>query len=163
MWFFSENTTAEHVSFHKSTELVHAYQHTKPVIATQPTKTVHANQSTEPIRDCQHTKPIVIASKSSTEKIKVSKEKIKVLELLERARSRPQNIYRLAQKVALHSEKALFTVFTSPTGMYEERVEEMVEFEAVIQLCVNGWADICFVHWFTMYVFICSRGTGGFK
>ncbi|MFS7950775.1 putative papain-like cysteine peptidase superfamily [Helianthus anomalus] len=135
---FSENTTAEHVSFHKPTELVHAYQHTKPVIANQPTKTVHANQSTEPIRDCQHTKPIVVASKSSTEKIKVSKEKIKVLELLEMARSRPQNIYRLAQKVALHSEKALFTVFTSTTGMYEERVEETVEFEAVIQLCVNG-------------------------
>ncbi|KAM0071229.1 hypothetical protein Hdeb2414_s0001g00022581 [Helianthus debilis subsp. tardiflorus] len=78
------------------TELVHAYQHTKPVIANQPTKTVHANKSTEPIRDCQHTKPIVVASKSSTEKIKVSKEKIKVLELLEMARSRPQNIYRLA-------------------------------------------------------------------
>ncbi|KAJ0876267.1 hypothetical protein HanPSC8_Chr11g0486501 [Helianthus annuus] len=160
---FSENTTAEHVSFRKPTEHVHAYQHTKPVIANQPTKTVHGNQSTEPIRDCQHTKPIVAASKPSTEKIKVSKEKIKVLELLEMARSRPQNIYRLAQKVALHSEKALFTVFTSPTGMYEERVQETVEFEAVIQLCVNGWADVCFVHWFTMYVFICSWGTGGFK
>ncbi|KAJ0478682.1 putative papain-like cysteine peptidase superfamily [Helianthus annuus] len=157
---FSENTTAEHVSFRKPTELVHAYQHTKPVIANQPTKTVHANQSTEPIRDCQHTKPIVVASKSSTEKIKVSKEKIKVLELLEMARSRPQNIYRLAQKVALHSEKALFTVFTSPTGMYEERVEETVEFEAVIQLCVNGWADICFVHWFTMYLYAAGEREG---
>ncbi|MFS8007102.1 hypothetical protein Hanom_Chr14g01257061 [Helianthus anomalus] len=149
---FSENTTAEHVSFRKPTEHVHAYQHTKPVIANQPMKTVHGNQSTEPIRDCQHTKPIVATSKPSTEKIKVSKEKIKVLELLEMARSRPQNIYRLAQKVALHSEKAWFTVFTSPTGMYEERVQETIEFEVVIQLCVNGWADVCFVHWFTMYV-----------
>ncbi|KAM0019637.1 hypothetical protein Hdeb2414_s0025g00658121 [Helianthus debilis subsp. tardiflorus] len=62
---FSENTTAEHVSFRKPTKPVHAYQHTKPFIANQPTKTVHANQSTEPIRDCQHTKPIV-ASKPST-------------------------------------------------------------------------------------------------
>ncbi|KAJ0682895.1 putative papain-like cysteine peptidase superfamily [Helianthus annuus] len=157
---FSENTTAEHVSFRKPTEHVHAYQHTKPVIANQPTKTVHGNQSTEPIRDCQHTKPIVAASKPSTEKIKVSKEKIKVLELLEMARSRPQNIYRLAQKVALHSEKALFTVFTSPTGMYEERVQETVEFEAVIQLCVNGWADVCFVHWFTMYLYAAGEREG---
>ncbi|KAF5767469.1 hypothetical protein HanXRQr2_Chr14g0624701 [Helianthus annuus] len=148
---FSENTTVEHVSFRKPIEPVHAYQQTKPVIANQPTKTVHANQSTEPIRDCQHTKPIV-ASKPSTEKTKVSKEKTKVLKLLEMARSRPQNIYGLAQKLALQSEKALFTVFTSPTGMYEERVQETVEFEAVIQLCVNGWADVCFVHWFTMYV-----------
>ncbi|KAM0025579.1 putative papain-like cysteine peptidase superfamily [Helianthus debilis subsp. tardiflorus] len=76
------------------------------------------------------------------------------------ARSRPQNIYRLAQKVSLHSEKALFTVLTSPTGMYEERVEETVEFEAVIQLCVNGWADICFVHWFTMYLYTAGEQEG---
>ncbi|KAJ0549073.1 hypothetical protein HanHA300_Chr07g0229411 [Helianthus annuus] len=76
------------------------------------------------------------------------------------ARSRPQNIYRLAQKVALHSEKALFTVFTSPTGMYEERVQETVEFEAVIQLCVNGWADVCFVHWFTMYLYAAGEREG---
>ncbi|KAJ0818736.1 hypothetical protein HanPI659440_Chr00c01g0705761 [Helianthus annuus] len=157
---FSENTTAEHVSFCKPTEPVHAYQHTKPVIANQPTKTVHANQSTEPIRDCQHTKPIVVASKPSTEKTKVSKEKTKVFELLEMVRSRPQNIYRLAQKVALHFEKALFTVFTSPTGMYEERVQETVEFEAVIQLCVNGWADVGFVHWLTMYLYAAGERDG---
>ncbi|XP_022007596.1 uncharacterized protein LOC110906831 [Helianthus annuus] len=76
------------------------------------------------------------------------------------ARSRPQNIYRLAQKVAFHSEKALFTVFTSPTGMYEEHVQETVEFEAVIQLCVNGWADVCFVHWFTMYLYAAGEREG---
>ncbi|KAJ0799906.1 hypothetical protein HanPI659440_Chr03g0096831 [Helianthus annuus] len=111
----------------------------------------HANQSIEPIRDCQHTKPIV-APKPSREKTEVSKEKTKVLELLEMARSRPQNIYGLVQKVALQSEKALFMGFTWPTGMYKEHVQETIEFEAVIQLCVNGWADVCFVHWFTMYV-----------
>ncbi|KAF5792755.1 hypothetical protein HanXRQr2_Chr09g0409571 [Helianthus annuus] len=66
------------------------------------------------------------------------------------ARSRPQNIYGLVQKVALQYEKALFMGFTWPTGMYKERVQETIEFEVVIQLCVNGWVDVCFVHWFTM-------------
>ncbi|KAJ0936448.1 putative papain-like cysteine peptidase superfamily [Helianthus annuus] len=69
------------------------------------------------------------------------------------ARSRPQNIYGLVQKVALQYEKALFMGFTWPTGMYKERVQETIEFEVVIQLCVNGWVDVCFVHWFTMYGF----------
>ncbi|KAJ0752266.1 hypothetical protein HanPI659440_Chr09g0322371 [Helianthus annuus] len=44
--------------------------------------------------------------------------------------------------------------------MYEERVQETVEFEAVIQLCVNGWADVCFVYWFTMYLYVVREREG---
>ncbi|KAJ0649450.1 putative papain-like cysteine peptidase superfamily [Helianthus annuus] len=125
---FSQNTT-EHDSFSKPDEPVRACKRTEPVGASNPLK----------------------------EKTKVSKEKIEVLNLLEKARARPQSIYELAQQLAIQSDKALSIVFTSPTGMYEERIEETVEFEAVIQLCVNDWIDACFVHWFTMYLY----ATGG--
>ncbi|KAM0019585.1 putative papain-like cysteine peptidase superfamily [Helianthus debilis subsp. tardiflorus] len=125
---FSQNTT-EHVSFSKPDEPVRASKRTEPVVASNPLK----------------------------EKTKVSKEKTKVLNLLEKARARPQSIYELAQQLAIQSDKALSIVFTSPTGMYEERIEETVEFEAVIQLCVNDWIDACFMHWFTMYLY----ATGG--
>ncbi|KAJ0586877.1 hypothetical protein HanRHA438_Chr04g0155801 [Helianthus annuus] len=110
----------------------------------------------EPVRACKRTEPVV-ASNPLKEKTKVSKEKTKVLNLLEKARARPQSIYELAQQLAIQSDKALSIVFTSLTGMYEERIEETVEFEAVIQLCVNDWIDACFVHWFTMYLY----ATGG--
>ncbi|XP_022029455.1 uncharacterized protein LOC110930461 isoform X2 [Helianthus annuus] len=128
---FSQNTT-EHVSFSKPDEPVRACKRTEPVVASNPLK----------------------------EKTKVSKEKTKVLNLLEKARARPQSIYELAQQLAIQSDKALSIVFTSPTGMYEERIEETVEFEAVIQLCVNDWIDACFVHWFTMYLYA-TRGQEG--
>ncbi|KAI7734498.1 LOW QUALITY PROTEIN: hypothetical protein M8C21_002237, partial [Ambrosia artemisiifolia] len=155
---FSQNAT-EHTSFNELTEPVnvnqptkpvHAYQHTKSVNVSQPTKTVHTNQPTEPIHDYQHTKPVA-AFEPSIKKHKHQKKKLK---------SRPQSIYGLAQHVAIQSEKALFMVFISPTGMYEERIQETVEFEMVLQLCVNGWADACFVHWFTMYLYTAGGREG---
>ncbi|KAJ0580926.1 hypothetical protein HanHA300_Chr04g0135041 [Helianthus annuus] len=93
------------------------------------TEHVSFSKPDETVRACKPTEPVVASNP-------LKEKKTKVLNLLEKARARPQSIYELAQQLAIQSDKALSIVFTSPTGMYEERIEETVEFEAVIQLCV---------------------------
>jgi hypothetical protein len=84
-------------------------------------------------------------------KKKADEKKKKLLaDLLEKARSRPQSIYTLAQKLAKKVNKTGSILVTSPGGMYQVPFRETVETEAVLQLCANDWTDICIVHWFTM-------------
>ncbi|KAK1415609.1 hypothetical protein QVD17_31392 [Tagetes erecta] len=116
------------------------------------TEPVHACKPTENLPDCQPTKPVA-ASKTPNDETKIA-------ELLNRASLRPASIHRLAQQVALQTKDAYSMLFTSPTGMYEEPLEETVEFEAIMRLCVNGLTDICILHWFTMYLYKVGRQTG---
>ncbi|KAD7477581.1 hypothetical protein E3N88_00717 [Mikania micrantha] len=90
---------------------------------------------------------------------KIKNEKVAKI-LIEVEKSRPPGIYKIAQQLAFMSNETTTITATSPAGMYQKPFTEHVEIEAVIQLCVNGWSDICFVHYFTMYFYTIGRSGG---
>ncbi|KAL8266651.1 hypothetical protein R6Q59_003995 [Mikania micrantha] len=90
---------------------------------------------------------------------KIKNEKVAKI-LIEVEKSRPPGIYKIAQQLAFMSNETTTITATSPRGMYQKPFTEHVEIEAIIQLCVNGWSDICFVHYFTMYLYIIGRSGG---
>ncbi|KAL8237041.1 hypothetical protein R6Q59_018122 [Mikania micrantha] len=90
---------------------------------------------------------------------KIKNEKVAKL-LKDAEKSRPLSIYIIAQQLAFLSNESIDIIATSPLGMYQEPFAERVEIETVIQLCVNGWVDICFMHYFSMYLYTIGRDAG---
>ncbi|KAL8269022.1 hypothetical protein R6Q59_002820 [Mikania micrantha] len=90
---------------------------------------------------------------------KIKNEKVAKL-LKDAEKSRPLSVYKIAQQLAFMSNEMTDIIATSPLGMYQEPFTERVEIEAVIQLCVNGWVDICFMHYFSMYLYTIGRNAG---
>ncbi|KAL8243412.1 hypothetical protein R6Q59_009670 [Mikania micrantha] len=83
----------------------------------------------------------------------------KIAPLLTLAKSRPQKIYRLAEKLAhVYAQTSTINV-TSPNGMYMVDYHENVDVESMMQLCANGWVDVGVLHLYTMYLY----AFGGFK
>ncbi|KAL8237839.1 hypothetical protein R6Q59_018920 [Mikania micrantha] len=68
----------------------------------------------------------------------------KIAPILTLAKSRPQKIYRLAEKLAHVYAQTNTINFTSPHGMYMVDYHENVDVESMMQLCVNGWVDYAF-------------------
>ncbi|KAL8264772.1 hypothetical protein R6Q59_022902 [Mikania micrantha] len=83
----------------------------------------------------------------------------KIAPILTLAKSRPQKIYRLAEKLAHVYAQTNTINFTSPHGMYMVDYHENVDVESMMQLCVNGWVDVGVLHLYTMYLY----AFGGFK
>ncbi|KAL8251213.1 hypothetical protein R6Q59_034906 [Mikania micrantha] len=90
---------------------------------------------------------------------KIKNEKVAKL-LKDAEKSRPLSVYKIAQQLVFMSNETTYIIATSPLGMYQEPFTERVEIEAVIQLCVNGWVDICFMHYFSMYLYTIGRNAG---
>ncbi|KAL8240576.1 hypothetical protein R6Q59_013931 [Mikania micrantha] len=83
----------------------------------------------------------------------------KIAPLLTLAKSRPQKIYRLAEKLAhVYAQTSTINV-TSPNGMYMVDYHENVDVESMMQLCANSWVDVGVLHLYTMYLY----AFGGFK
>jgi hypothetical protein len=77
----------------------------------------------------------------------------KIQAALKKIKDRPKRIQDLATELNNYVGNSLAPgpiKWSTPLGMYPEVLVDFIEYEALLQLFVQGWLDITIIHWFEM-------------